>query len=142
MAITRPTITKLAPIGVRDGTHRRFQIDRSGEVSLTRKFVIFDSDLYSITKYFLGYSKIAYSNPIDPTSAPSRLERLLPLRDNKDTSFVATGLSLLNEHKFLNPIGANTGIPYNRTTNPAADGGADTRFYKAMIEVKYSRVQY
>lgn len=133
--LTRPTLTKIAPLGVRDGTHRRYAIDSNGEVSLTRKFQIHATDQYKVAEYFLGKSRFV--------SADSRLRRLLPLTDDKDTTFVASGITVAKESKFLRPLGANPAIPGDRNTNPApVTGGVDAEFYRAEIEVRYTRIQY
>lgn len=132
-ALVRPTITKIAPSGVRDGTHRRYSVDLNGEVSMTRKFWIFATDRLKVAEYFLGYSK----------EQDSRLRRLLPLTDDDDTTFVASGVTYLREQKFTGPTGANPLLPGNRTTNPApVTGGVNAAFYRGEIEVRYTRIQY
>jgi hypothetical protein len=126
-------MTKIAPDGARDGTHRRWTIDKNGDVSLTRKFWCLAEDEYKIAEYFLGKTK----------EQDGRLRRLLPLTDDKDTTFVATGISVNQQHKYTGPLGADPLLPGDRTTNPApVTKGVDGGFAKTKFEVRYTRVKY
>lgn len=126
MPITRPTLTKLAEYGVRDGSSSRATL-AIGEVSLTRKLRVFWDETGLAAQHFLGYSRVA----------GGRLERLLPAPHPDDPTLVATRISIVDNHRFTAARGSR-----RPTDDRLPDQSVAAAYGQATIEVQYERPMY
>lgn len=126
MPITRPTLTKLAELGVRDGSSPResFAPDNS---TVTAEFHVNWSERLNAVVYFLGYAQLATSS--SPT-AVTRLERLTPMpHPDVPGSMFATTCPDSPHHKWAGK-------------RSSLDGAARNTFEMTKLRVGYEHVPF
>ena len=135
-AIVRPTLTKLAENGTRDGSSQTSTLGL-GEVNVKRKLVVLWEEANKAAQHFLGFSRISR----DGMGLPIRIERLLPISHPDDPALIATALSVTTNHHWLSSRGTNIALPGSRT-NRLPDQSVGSIYDKLMFDVQYERPMY